>query len=151
MSMLEKINEDMKCAMKEKKPDVVGTLRMVKAEVLKIQKSGTNKDITDEDIITIITRMIKQRNEASEQFRKGGREELALKEEREIEILKAYLPEGLSEEDISAIVDAVISETGAASMKEMGKVMGAVMKKIKETGKLADGNLVKNIVQSKLS
>lgn len=114
------------------------------------QDSGgeSRYEATDDDVIEVIGREVKKRNEAIELYKKGGRDELAEKEQKELEILKAYLPEQLSEDEVRKLVEETISQTGASSMKEMGKVMGSLMPKVKGR---ADASLVSNLVREQLS
>lgn len=145
-----KIQEDLQAAMIAKDELRLSTIRMLKSAIQyhEIQKGGAGYEATDDDVIEVIGREIKKRNEAIELYRKGGRDELAQKEEKELEILKAYLPEQMSEDEIRNIVKQAIAETGASSIQEMGKVMGVLMPKVK--GK-ADATLVSNFVREKLS
>ena len=127
----------------------LSTIRMLKSalQYYEIQK-GAGYGATNDDVVEIISHEIKKRNEAIDLYRKGGRDELAQKEEKELEILKAYLPEQMSEDEIRKLVQEAISFTGASSMQEMGKVMGTLMPKVK--GK-ADASLVSNIVREALT
>ena len=109
-----------------------------------IQKGGAGYVATDEDIQSVIEKQVKQRRDSIEQYTTGNRPELAEKETKELEILSAYLPAQMSEEEIKALVKDAIAQTGAASVQDMGKVMGALMPKTK--GK-ADGGLVSRIVK----
>lgn len=146
----DKIQEDLKRAMMAKDELKLSTIRMLKSAIQyhEIQKGGAGYEATDEDVIEVIGREVKKRNEAIELYRKGGRDELAQKEERELEILKGYLPEQMSEDEIRKLVGEAISQTGAKIPQDMGKVMGALMPKVKGR---ADATLVSNIVREKLS
>ena len=141
------IEENVKTSMKERNKEKTLTLRMAISE-LKKEEIDKQVDLTDEDSIRIIQRMIKQRNEPMSQFIDAGRKELAEKEEAEITILKEFLPEQLSEEEITSIVLDVISETGSTDPADMGKVMGALKSKIQSN---ADMGLVSRIVKENLS
>ena len=147
MSLLDNINNDLKTALKSKDEIKVSTLRQVKSTVKneEIKKGG---ELSDEEIQGVIFSMAKSHNESIAGFEKGGRDDLVEKEKKELEILKGYLPEQLSEEDIKKIAQETIDETGAASMKDMGKVMGKIMPKVK--GK-ADGSVVNKAVKEILS
>lgn len=124
------------------------TLRMLKAAILKFEVSGKEKkDASDEDILGIIAKEIKQRRDSIEQFKAGNRFEMAEKEEKELDILLAYMPPQLSEDELKKVVQEVIEETGAKSKQDMGRVMGAVMAKVKGQ---ADGGLVKEVVNALL-
>lgn len=144
--MLIKLQEDLKQAQLRKDEVKVSTLRLLLSEIhnAEIQKG----DITEEDILALIGREIKKRNEASESFKAGGREELALKEKAESEILQGYLPAQLSNEELTAIVEQAITEVGAKGISDMGKVIALVMGKVK--GK-ADGARVSSLVKTSLS
>ena len=123
----ERLNEDLKTAMREKAELKLSTIRMIRSE---IQYKEHGKETTDEDILKILQSMVKKREEASDQFEKGGRAELAAKERDEILFVQEYLPAQLGEEELRQAVQAAIAETGASSMKEMGKVMGLLTKQL---------------------
>jgi len=144
--MKKKLMEDMKKYMKEKNKIALNTVKMVNAEIKK-QEIDKQKELSDEEVISVIEKQIKNRKDSAEQYKNAGREDLAEQEEEEIKVLIKYLPEQLSKKEIEKIVDEVIKEIGAESKSDFGKVMGKIMTKVK--GK-ADGNLVKKIVQEKL-
>lgn len=146
----QQLRDDLRKSMLAKDSDKTSTLRLVISAInyYEIQKGGAGYEATDEDVLTVIAREIKQRNDAIEQFLVAGREELATKELKEKAILGEYLPEQMSEEDIRRVVDEAIKQTGATSMQDMGKVMSALMLQVK--GK-ADGSLVSKVVKEKLS
>ena len=123
------------------------TLRMLLAEIKRYQIDEKTK-ATDEVVLTIINKMVKQRKDSIEQFTKGGRDDLASKEKDQLEVIKQYLPEQLSEDKIREIVEAAVNSTQASSMQDMGKVMGAIKSELQ--GK-ADMGLVSQIVKSSLS
>ncbi len=123
------------------------TLRMLLAEIKRYQ-IDEKTEATNEVVLTIINKMIKQRKDSIEQFTKGGRDDLASKEKDQLEVIKQYLPEQLSEDKIREIVEAAVNSTQASSMKDMGKVMGAIKSELQ--GK-ADMGLVSQIVKSSLS
>ena len=123
------------------------TLRMLLAEIKRYQIDEKTK-ATDEIVLTIINKMVKQRKDSIEQFTKGGRDDLASKEKDQLEVIKQYLPEQLSEDKIREIVEAAVNSTQASSMQDMGKVMGAIKSELQ--GK-ADMGLVSQIVKSSLS
>ena len=123
------------------------TLRMLLAEIKRYQ-IDEKTEATDEDVLTIINKMVKQRKDSIEQFTKGGRDDLASKEKDQLEVIKQYLPEQLSEDKIREIVEAAVNSTQASSMQDMGKVMGAIKSELQ--GK-ADMGLVSQIVKSSLS
>jgi len=146
----DKIQEDLKQAMLAKEVEKLSTIRMLKSalQYFEIQKGGAGYEATDEDVMDVIGREIKKRRESIEIYEKGGRQELADKEKLELEILQTYLPEQMTEEEVQVLVNEAITQTGAKTMQDMGKVMGALMPKTK--GK-ADGQLVSSVVREKLS
>ena len=140
----ERLNEDLKTAMREKAELKLSTIRMIRSE---IQYKEHGKETTDEDILKILQSMVKKREEASDQFEKGGRAELAAKERDEILFVQEYLPAQLGEEELRQAVQAAIAETGASSMKEMGKVMGLLTKQLAGRGASARiSQLVKELL-----
>jgi uncharacterized protein len=148
MSLKEKIIADLTDAMRAKDAGRLGTLRMVKANLMnrQIEKGG---ELTDEEVQKALQTLVKQRRDSIEQYEKAGRAELAQKEAEEITHIESYLPQAASPEEIAAAVNAAISETGAATMKDMGTVMKAAMAHL--TGKSADGKLVSETVKAKLA
>ncbi|MCU4766148.1 GatB/YqeY domain-containing protein [Bacillus toyonensis] len=142
MSLLGRLNDDMKQAMKNKQKEKLTVIRMVKAalqnEGIKLQHT-----LTEEEELTVLAREVKQYKDSLLEFKKAGREDLVDKLQSEIQILSAYLPEQLTEEDLIDVIKQVISEVGAISKADMGKVMTAVMPKVK--GK-TDGSLVNKLV-----
>lgn len=147
MALLDQINTDVIAAAKNNEPQVRDTLRMVKTSI-KNAEINAGKPLTDDEIIGILSKEVKQRQEAAASFTSGGRPELAEKEEQEIAILEKYLPEQLSEEEIASLVDQAIAETGATQPAEIGKVMAVLMPKTKGR---ADGGLVSRLVRERLS
>ncbi len=147
MTLKDKILEDFKQAFKGKDAVKLGALKMLRAE-LHNTEIAKRKELEEGEIIDVVSREIKKRKDAVFLYEKGNRPELADKEKKEIEILKPYLPEQLSEEEIRNLVKKAIDETGAKEIKEMGKVMGILNPQIK--GK-ADGALVSNIVKECLT
>lgn len=147
MSIADRITEELKTAMKARDQVKMDTLRMVKSDFnnAKIDKKA---DLTEDEMIGIIQKSVKKRQDSVEAYTAGNRQDLVDRENREIEILKTFLPAQLSEAELQSIVKEVIAQTGVASKKDMGKVMGALMPKVK--GK-ADGRLVQQIVSSLLS
>jgi len=130
--MRDKINADLKEAMKAGEKDRVGTLRLINAAIkqadIEARPSGKDK-ITDADILSVLAKMIKQRRDSVEQYTNGGRQDLADKETAEIKVIEAYLPKQMSETEAKAAIAAVIKEVGAESPKDMGRVMGALKAK----------------------
>lgn len=144
---LSELQENLKQAMLAKEELKVSVLRMLKAEIMKIQTDGSGTEITEDVIQTVIQKMIKQRKDSVEQFKSGGRMDLVEKENAEILILQAYLPEQMSEEDIRAEVRATKEQLGVTDKSGLGKLMGTLMGKLK--GK-ADGGVIKKIVEEEL-
>ena len=155
MDLKEKFQLDLKTATREKKEVEVSVLRQLLATILNKEKekrfkSGEEKDIqlTDEEVIEVISTEVKKRKEAITEYEKGERPELVEKEKRELEILEKYLPEQLSEEEIKKLVKEAIEKVGASEPKDMGKVMSELMPQVK--GK-ADGSQVSKIVKELLT
>ncbi|MEK6763836.1 MAG: GatB/YqeY domain-containing protein [Nitrospirota bacterium] len=147
MSLHDRLTEDLKLAMKARDQLRMDVIRMIKAAVMN-KEMEIKKDLDDAEMSRVMTTMIKQRRESVEQFEKGNRAELAAKERHEITILESYLPQALSPEQLSTVVDAVIQETGAQSLKEMGLVMKAVMARV--VGQPIDGKQISDLVRAKL-
>jgi uncharacterized protein len=147
MTFLERINGDLTAAMKNKEAERLSTLRMVKT-ALKNREIEKMAPLTDEEAIRILQSLVKQRRDSIEQYKQGGRPELADKEAAEIKIIEEYLPVALDEAAITRIVEESIAQTGASSMKEMGTVMKAVMARL--AGQTVDGKVVNQIVKSRL-
>ena len=144
--MLDKLLADIKTAMKAQAPETLTALRMLNAQI-KDATVNAGKDPTDEAVATIVAKAIKQRQDSVEQFKAAGRNDLADKEQREIELFRAYQPQQLGAAEIEALVRKVIAETGASGKKDLGKVMQALMPQVK--GK-SDGKLVNQIVMAQL-
>ncbi len=147
MSLKQQIVSDLTSSMKAQDAPRTSTLRMVKAAVMnrEIEKGG---ELDDEEMAKLLRSLVKQRRDSVEQYEKGGRPELAAKEQTEIAVIETYLPQAASREEIEAAVASAISETGAGSMKDMGRVMKAVQAIL--AGKNADGRTVSEIVKAKL-
>jgi uncharacterized protein YqeY len=120
-----RISEETKTAMKARDKDRVAALRMINAEIKRIEVDE-RKALTDDDVLEVLTRMLKQRRDSLSQFEEAGREDLAATERFEIDIVESFMPAAMSEADIEALVNKVIADTGASGMQDMGKVMGAV-------------------------
>ncbi|MBS4215604.1 MULTISPECIES: GatB/YqeY domain-containing protein [Neobacillus] len=148
MSLLERLNNDMKQAMKNKEKDKLSVIRMIKASIQNEAIKLGVSELSDADELTVLSRELKQRKDSLHEFDKAGREDLVEKLRTEIAIVELYMPKQLSEEELSEIVKETIAEVGAKSKTEMGKVMAAIMPKVK--GK-ADGSLVNKFVQQHLS
>ncbi len=147
MSLKQRLMSDLTAAMKAQEALRTSTLRMAKAALQnrEIEKGG---ELDEEEMAKLLRSLVKQRHDSVEQYEKGGRQELADKEKSEIEILEQYLPQSASREEIEAAVAAAIIETGASSMKDMGKVMKAAQAAL--AGKNADGRTVSEAVKAKL-
>ncbi len=147
MSLKQQIISDLTASMKAQDSARTSTLRMVKAGIVnrEIEKGG---ELDDEEMAKLLRSMVKQRKDSVEQFEKGARPELAAKEQAEIVVIEAYLPQAASQDEIEHAVAAAIAETGAASMQDMGKVMKAVQAAL--AGKNADGRTVSEAVKTKL-
>ncbi|KRN75165.1 hypothetical protein IV73_GL000926 [Weissella kandleri] len=146
MSLLEALTNDMKTAMKAKDKAALSVVRMLKAAVSN-EQIKVGHDLTAEEEVAVLSRELKQRVEEQESYVAGGREELAEEIAQQIEVVKRYMPAQLDAAEVEALVQETIAEVGATSKKDMGKVMGALMPKVK--GK-ADGKLVKDLVQKHL-
>lgn len=148
MSLNEQIIADITAAMKAKEADKLGTLRMVKANLMnrKIEKGG---ELTDDEVQKALQSLVKQRRDSIEQYENAGRSDLAAKEAAEISVIEVYLPQAATADEIAAAVETAIAETGAASMKDMGTVMKAAMAHL--AGRSADGKAVSEAVRSKLN
>ncbi|AIQ48782.1 MULTISPECIES: GatB/YqeY domain-containing protein [Paenibacillus] len=142
MNLSERLNEDMKQAMKSKDKFTLSTIRMVRSTI-NYSEIELKRTLDDNEVLDILSREIKQRKDALQEFESAGREELAANTKAEIEIIIKYLPAQLSEEEIKVIVQQTIQETGASSKSDMGKVMSALMPKVKGR---ADGKLVNQAV-----
>jgi len=147
MAIVAKVDEDLVAAMKAREELRLSVLRMLKS-ALKLRQVEAGRPLEDAEALAAVRTLVKQRHESAEQFRKGGREELASKEEAEIKILEEYLPAAASDEEIEAAVTAAIADTGATGAKDLGKVMKAAMAKL--AGKNVDGKRVNDRVRAKL-
>lgn len=147
MSLKEQLSIDMKEAMKAKQVERLSTIRQLRSAI-KNKEIEQQKELDDDGIISVIGTLVKQRREAAQMYSDNDRPELAAKEEAELTVLQNYLPAQLSEAEISEIVSQVITEVGATSLKEMGKVMPLVMARTKGA---AEGKTVNQIVREQLS
>ncbi|NPA04379.1 MAG: GatB/YqeY domain-containing protein [Epsilonproteobacteria bacterium] len=145
MSLKKRLQNDLKEAMKAKDSFKRDVIRFLMSAIKQVEVDN-QKELSDEEIIKVIQKSIKQREESAKQYKEGGREDLAQKELKEAQILKSYLPKQLSDEELEEKVKEIIQEVGATSIKEIGKVMGSAIKKL---GTLADGKRI-NQVASKL-
>lgn len=148
MSIKDQLTEDMKQAMKDRENGKLrlSVIRMVRANIKNLE-INEKKELNDEEVLSVLMKEVKMRQDSLEEFQKAGRSELVSQAEEEIKILKKYLPEALSDEELKGIVADVIAEVGAASPKDMGKVMPAVMAKTKGR---ADGKRINALVRELL-
>jgi uncharacterized protein YqeY len=146
----QQLKDELKQAMLSKDATKTSVLRMVISAIgyYEIQKGGANYEATDEDVLAVIEKEAKQHKDSIEQFKNANRIELVEKEEKELAILQKYLPEQMGEDEVKKLVAEAVSQTGAASPADIGKVMGALMPKVK--GK-ADGSLVSKLVREALA
>jgi uncharacterized protein len=147
MPLKDKINEDLKSAMKSGEKLRLETIRSIRALILEFEKSGIGREINPDDEMKMLTSAVKKRKDAIEQYRNAGRNELAEKEEAELKIIMEYLPKQLTEEEIGIIIKNIADELGTKGKEDFGKLMPAAMKELK--GK-ADGKIVKSIVEKLL-
>ena len=147
MALISDIQQDLRQAMLDKDDLVRDTIRMFLSEVQRFEIDN-KEDVDDVKALQIINKMIKQRNDSISQFRDGGREDLADKEEQEVQILSKYKPQQLSEEEVTIKVQEAIEETGASSMQDIGKVMGSLKSSLAGA---ADMGMVSRVVKEKLS
>ncbi|MFL2709668.1 MAG: GatB/YqeY domain-containing protein [SAR86 cluster bacterium] len=147
MALISDIKQDLRQAMLDKDDLVRDTIRMFLSEVQRFEIDN-KEDVDDVKALQIINKMIKQRNDSISQFRDGGREDLADKEEQEVQILSKYKPQQLSEEEVTIKVQEAIEETGASSMQDIGKVMGSLKSSLAGA---ADMGMVSRVVKEKLS
>jgi len=147
LTLVEQIDKDLVAAMKAQEALKLSVLRMTKS-AFKLKQVELGKALGDAEALAVMRTLMKQRRESAEQFRQGGRDELADKEEAEIRIIEAYMPAAATDEEIDAAVAAAIAETAAASAKDIGKVMKAAMARL--AGKNADGKRVNEKVRARL-
>jgi uncharacterized protein YqeY len=150
MSLPERVDSDLKTAMREKNAGKLAVLRMLKAALMNaaIEKGGAQSQLNDADATQVIRKQVKQRQDSIESFEKGGRAELAAKEKAELSILQSYLPQAMSADELSKIVRETINEVGASSKAQMGAVMKALQAKV--AGR-ADGKTLSAEVQKQLN
>jgi uncharacterized protein len=149
MTLAERIDVDLKEAMRGKEATRLSVLRMLKAALMNaaIEKSGADAQMSDAEAVQVIRKQVKQRQDSIESFEKGGRAELAVKEKEELSILQSYLPQAMSADELAKVVRETIAEVGASSKAQMGAVMKALQAKI---GGRADGKTLSTEVQKQL-
>ncbi|MDP7578810.1 MAG: GatB/YqeY domain-containing protein [SAR202 cluster bacterium] len=145
MTLKDQLNEDLKTAMRSGDETRKSVIRLLRSAILNAEKSGTREPIVldDDGVITVLSRQAKQRRDSIEAFHQGGRQDLVLKEEAELEIITEYLPKQMTEEEVRSLAINAVKDVGASGPKEMGKVMASLMPKIK--GRV-DGKIVREIV-----
>jgi uncharacterized protein len=149
MSLVERINQDLKASMKAQDAPRTSVLRMAKAALMN-REIDKKSALTDDEAVKVLQGLVRQREDSVFQFRKASRPELVRKEEAEIEVLKGYLPAEATDEDIEAAVKKAVAETGASSAKEMGRVMKAALAALQAAGRPADGKKVNEAVRRRL-
>jgi len=149
MTLVERLNQDLTAAMKARDAARTSTLRMAKAAFMnkEIDKKGA---LDDAEAQKVLQGLVKQREDAADQYAKASRPELAQKEQAEIAVLKAYLPAEVTDAEVAAAVDKAVAETGASSLKDMGKAMKAALAALAASGKAVDGKRVNEAVKKKL-
>ncbi|PKR79033.1 hypothetical protein CEY16_04590 [Halalkalibacillus sediminis] len=148
MTLLERLNEDMKQAMRNKEKDKLTVIRMVKASLQNEAIKKKDGELSEEEELQVLTREVKQRKDSLQEFREADREDLAVKTEQELVIIEQYLPKQLTDDELKQVIQETIEEVGASSKQDMGRVMSAVMPKVQ--GK-ADGSKVNQIVMKQLT
>jgi len=148
VSLKNKINEDLNAALKAGAKEKMETLRSIRAEILKMDKSGMNREMTEEEEIQLLSRQAKMRKESIEMFETAGRQDLVDKEKSQLPIISEYLPEQMSAEEAEKIIIKILADTGISEKKDFGKAMGEAMKELK--GKI-DGKVIQDLLKSRLS
>ncbi len=149
MSLADQLQADLKAAMLAKDEKRTHGLRLIRAEVLKREKEAVGTRLGDEEVRDLLRAMVKQRRDSMGQYAAAGRADLVAKEQAELDVIEGYLPASLTEEELAAEVDKAIAAAGATSARDMGKVMGGLMKALKATGKGFDGQSVNAIVKAR--
>jgi uncharacterized protein YqeY len=148
MTLRERIVDDLKDALKKGDRLRLETLRTIRAQMIELEKRGLEREITTDDEIGVLNSALKKRKEAIELYEKAGRLELAQKEREEMEIITSYLPKQLSAEEAGAIIERIIQEIGATTLKDFGKVMSAAMREMK--GRI-EGSIAQELIKRRLS
>ena len=147
MTIAEQLTEDMKSSMKAQDADRTGVLRLLRGS-LKNEEIKVGHGLSDDEALKVLQREAKQRRDSVEAYQAAGRTDLAEREEAELTVIKSYLPEVMSEDELAKVVDEVVAEIGATDAKQMGAVIGAVLKRV---GARADGGAVSKLVREKLA
>ena len=146
MSLREKINQQFNAAMKDKNKTLVSTLRLILAAIkerdIANRGNGKKEEVKDEEIIKVLQKMKKQRQDSANLYKKGGRQELLNAEEAEIKIINTFLPKQLSEEEIKKVCKEIIESVGASSIKDMGKIMGSLKQKYSDSIDFSKANII---------
>jgi len=150
VTILDRLNADLKTAMKDRDAERLSTLRMV-ISAMTYRRIERNEQLSPEDQLDVLRKQVKQRDDSIEQFTKGGRQELAAKEAAEIPIIEGYLPKPASQDEITSVVRAAIAEMGSPTLKDMGNVMKAAMAKFGAARTRVDGAVVSETVKKLLS
>ena len=148
MTLEERIQKDLVSAMKNRQENALAALRSIKTAIQNEKVSGAYHELTDADVVGLIQKLVKQRKESMDIYSQAGRDDLADKEQKEMFVLMEYVPKQLTEEEVEEKVKSIIAETGASSMKDMGKVMGLATQRMKG---LAEGKTISQIVKNLLS
>ena len=148
MTLEERIQKDLVTAMKNRQENALAALRSIKTAIQNEKTNGTYHELTDADVVGIIQKLVKQRKESMDIYSQAGRDELADKEQKEMLVLMEYVPKQLTKEEVEEKVKEIIAETGASSMKDMGKVMGLATQRMKG---LAEGKTISQIVKNLLN
>lgn len=148
MSILEKLNTEMKGAMKDKNETTVSVIRMLKADIANTAIRSNKENLTDAEILQVIQRHIKQHNDSIEQFKKGNRDDLVAKEEKELNVLKTYIPEQMADGELEKLIKEIITAIGQVTKKDMGKVIKETLEK---TNGKADGKRISALAAKLIS
>ena len=146
-TLRERLDQDMKDAMRARDTTRLGAIRMVRTAITEREKAGTG-EVSEADVLAVLTKQAKQRRDSIAQFEGAGREDLAAHERAELAVVEGYLPAQATDDEVRVAVEAAVAETGAASMKDMGRVMGAALKAL---GGTADGARVQTAVRAALA
>lgn len=146
MSLKQQLLDDMKEALRAKEKIRLNTIRMLRSQI-KNREIERGEELSDDEVLQVLSKAEKTRKEAIELYRRGNREDLAAQEETELAVIRGYMPERLSEDELRALIGQVVAEVGAEGMRDMGKVMGAIMPKVRGR---ADGQIVNRLVKERL-
>jgi len=150
MTLAERLQADLKASMLAKDEKRTAGLRLIRAEILRLEKEEAGRVLDDATVLGVLAAMVKQRRDSIAQFTAASRADLVAKEEAELDVILPYLPAGLTDEEISSHMESVIATTGASGPQDMGKVIGPLMKALKATGKSFEGSKVNALVKARL-